>query len=332
MEIDQNNQLINEVIIQSKNKKCRIKSNVFVLSCGAIENARILLNNEQKHKILQNNNTGKYFMDHLRVELGTLKSTKQLPLSILFGIKNNNHDLKKSIKISNNHQIEKKILSCHAYVDPHFGETNDLLFENLLKEFKKIIKLKGIPKIKYRDINIKKIVEQIYFKIPPQISNSKLNNFIRILLSKKNKYLSFNEMNINYQGEQMPNVNSKIYLSDKKDIFNQKTPIVDWKLNSVDYQTQNEFIKILKNIFNNHNFLSFNENMDKKITDASHHSGTTRMSIDKSDGVVDKNCKFHDIKNLYISGNSIFRTIGSGNPAFTNMAMSTRLGKFLNNL
>ena len=32
MEIDQNNQLINEVIIQSKNKKCRIKSNVFVLS------------------------------------------------------------------------------------------------------------------------------------------------------------------------------------------------------------------------------------------------------------------------------------------------------------
>ena len=56
------------------------------------------------------------------------------------------------------------------------------------------------------------------------------------------------------------------------------------------------------------------------------------MSINKSDGVVDKNCKFHDIRNLYISGNSIFRTIGSGNPALTNMAMSNRLGKFLNNL
>ena len=72
--------------------------------------------------------------------------------------------------------------------------------------------------------------------------------------------------------------------------------------------------------------------MNKKIEDASHHSGTTRMSLNKSDGVVDKNCKFHDIRNLYISGNSIFRTIGSGNPALTNMAMSNRLGKFLNNL
>ena len=223
-------------------------------------------------------------------------------------------------------------MSCHSYIDPYFGEADDLLFENQLKELKKTIKLKGIPKIKYGDINIKKIIEQIYFKIPPQISNSKLNNFIRILLSKKNNFLSFNEMKINYQGEQIPNVNSKIYLSDKKDIFNQKTPVTDWKLDSVDYETQNEFISILKNMFNNHNFLSFNENMNKKITDASHHSGTTRMSINKSDGVVDKNCKFHDIRNLYISGNSIFRTIGSGNPALTNMAMSNRLGKFLNNL
>ena len=67
----------------------KIKANYFVLSSGAIENARILLNNEHKYKILRNNNTGRYFMDHLRVNLGTLKSNRKLPLSILFGIKNN---------------------------------------------------------------------------------------------------------------------------------------------------------------------------------------------------------------------------------------------------
>lgn len=331
-EIDQNKQIVNEVTIQSKNKKCKVKANFFVLSSGAIENARILLNNEYKYKILQNKNTGRYFMDHLRVNLGTLKSAKQLPLSILFGIKNSYFDIKKSVKISNNHQQEKKILSCHAYIDPLYDETDNLLFEKLLKEIKKTIKLKGIPKIKYKDINIKKIIEQIYIKIPPQISNSKLNNFIRILLTKNDKYLSFNEMTINYQGEQMPNFNSKVYLSSKKDIFDQKTSILDWQLSNVDYETQNEFIRILKKLFNNHSFISFTESMDKKITDASHHSGTTRMSINRSDGVVDKNCKFHDIKNLYISGNSVFRTIASGNPALTNMALSNRLGKFLNNL
>ena len=56
------------------------------------------------------------------------------------------------------------------------------------------------------------------------------------------------------------------------------------------------------------------------------------MSLNKSDGVVDKNCKVHDIKNLYVSGSSVFRSAGSVNPGLTNMAMSIRLGKYLQNL
>ena len=127
-------------------------------------------------------------------------------------------------------------------------------------------------------------------------------------------------------------MNSKIYLGDKKDVYGQYIPILDWRLSDVDYRTQKEFTKILKNITNNHRYLSFKENNNLEITDASHHSGTTRMSLNKSDGVVNKNCKFHDIKNLFISGNSVFRTIGSGNPGLTNMALSNKLGKYLDRL
>ena len=60
--------------------------------------------------------------------------------------------------------------------------------------------------------------------------------------------------------------------------------------------------------------------------------GTTRISNDPSDGVVDSNCKFHSLSNLYISGNSIFRTSGSANPGLTNMALSMRLGEYINKL
>ena len=55
-----------------------IKAKYFVLSCGGIENARILLNNQIKYKILENNNTGKYFMDHPRVNLGNFVSKKKI--------------------------------------------------------------------------------------------------------------------------------------------------------------------------------------------------------------------------------------------------------------
>ena len=203
------------------------------------------------------------------------------------------------------------------------------MFENFLNELKKIIKFKGLPKIDYKNIKLKELFEQIYLKLSPQISNSNLNNFIRTFFEKKNYYLSFDEMYVNYQAEQFPNFNSKIYLSDKKDQYNQQKAIIDWQLNEIDYKTHNEFSSVLKDKFKSNTFLEFNEYEKKIITDANHHSGTTRMSLDREDGVVDKNCKFHDIKNLFISGNSVFRSSGCVNPGLTNSAMSIRLGQHL---
>ena len=142
----------------------------------------------------------------------------------------------------------------------------------------------------------------------------------------------FLNMKINYQGEQKPNYDSKITLSNKKDKFDQNISDIDWKFDKIDHDGYLEFTKIIKNIFKDNPNFTFEENINKEITDASHHSGTTRMSISKNDGVVDKNLKFHTLKNLFISGNSVFRTIGSGNPGLTNIALSNRLGKYINNL
>ena len=53
------------------------------------------------------------------------------------------------------------------------------------------------------------------------------------------------------------------------------------------------------------------------------------MGFHKNDGVVDKNCKFFDIKNLYLAGSSVFRSIGYANPGLTNAAFSIRLAKHI---
>ena len=328
----QNQQPMNEILFQSNKKEIKVKSKFFILCCGAIENAKIILNNSINYKILKNSNTGKYYMDHPRVTLGTLISKNKFSLSSLFGIKSKKLDIRNTLRPSDAFQIKNNILSCHAYLDPYFGDESEKEFDEILQQIKKIVKLKGFPKLNLLKLNIKKILEQFYFNLPPQISNSYFNDILRIFLLRKNKFLSFKNIKINYQGEQFPNVNSKIYLSDKKDVYGQYIPILDWRLCDVDYRTQKEFTKILKNITNNHSYLSFKESNNLEITDASHHSGTTRMSLNKSDGVVNKNCKFHDIKNLFICGNSVFRTIGSGNPGLTNMALSNKLGKHLDRL
>lgn len=60
-----------------------------------------------------------------------------------------------------------------------------------------------------------------------------------------------------------------------------------------------------------------------------HPAGTTRMSSDPRTGVVDGDCRSHDIENLYIVGGSTFPTNGFMNPTMTIVAMAFRLADHL---
>ena len=60
-----------------------------------------------------------------------------------------------------------------------------------------------------------------------------------------------------------------------------------------------------------------------------HHMGTTRMSADPKQGVVDANCKVHGLANLYISSCGVYPTAGGVNPTLTLLALSLRLADHL---
>jgi choline dehydrogenase-like flavoprotein len=60
-----------------------------------------------------------------------------------------------------------------------------------------------------------------------------------------------------------------------------------------------------------------------------HHIGTTRMHVDPKQGVVDPNCKLHDVDNLFVAGSSVFPTSGWANPTLTIVALAIRLADHL---
>ena len=57
--------------------------------------------------------------------------------------------------------------------------------------------------------------------------------------------------------------------------------------------------------------------------------GTTRMSRDPKQGVVDVNCRVHSVSNLFIAGAAVYPTAGCVNPTLTLVAMSLRLSDHL---
>lgn len=57
--------------------------------------------------------------------------------------------------------------------------------------------------------------------------------------------------------------------------------------------------------------------------------GTLRMTADPEEGVVDQNCRCHDVENLFIAGSAVFTTGGAPNPTLTVVALAERLAAHL---
>ncbi|WP_245993530.1 GMC family oxidoreductase [Xylanimonas allomyrinae] len=67
----------------------------------------------------------------------------------------------------------------------------------------------------------------------------------------------------------------------------------------------------------------------EQSTDGFHSIGTTRMSAEPGDGVVDRDCRVHGTDNLFIASSSVFRTAGEANPTFFAAALAVRLAHHL---
>jgi choline dehydrogenase-like flavoprotein len=71
------------------------------------------------------------------------------------------------------------------------------------------------------------------------------------------------------------------------------------------------------------------EKARRTIPVGGHHIGTARMSAHSRCGVVNPQCRTHDVENLYIAGSAVFPTSGSANPTLTIVAMAIRIADHL---
>ena len=65
------------------------------------------------------------------------------------------------------------------------------------------------------------------------------------------------------------------------------------------------------------------------VAGVAHQAGTCRFGEDPAASALDRNCRAHEVDNLYVADTSIFPSIGAVNPALTAMANSLRVGDHL---
>jgi len=68
---------------------------------------------------------------------------------------------------------------------------------------------------------------------------------------------------------------------------------------------------------------------DVPVAGCAHQAGTVRFGTDPATSVLDRDCRAHELDNLYVVDTSFFPSIGAVNPALTAMANALRVGDHL---
>ena len=277
--------------------KVAVKATRFVLAMGAIETARLLLNcNGQVPAGIGNESdfVGRCFMDHLNVQLGRFVVRDRAFFRANTGV------MYPSQQLMQQHRMGGGVVA----LAPDFMPPNYTGRLGRVKEF-------------LRD-------EACRFDTVREYAR---------------KFADFNcdgEGIITSLIEQVPDRNSRVTLNGDTDAFGQRRAHLHWVINHADRRTVRTLalelaqelvmldvarVKLARYITD--------PDREIELINHCHQMGTTRMSKDPKDGVVDRNCKVHTVGNLYIAGSSVFPTGGGINPTLTLVMQSLRLSQHL---
>jgi choline dehydrogenase-like flavoprotein len=138
------------------------------------------------------------------------------------------------------------------------------------------------------------------------------------------------------RSEQAPNPESRVTLADQLDSFGQRRVRLEWKLTELDHQSFTRSARMFARALGAAGLARIElepwllENQADWWTNLKpgwHHMGTTRMADGPANGVVDADCKIFGIDNLFVAGSSVFATSGYVNPTLTIVALALRLAE-----
>jgi choline dehydrogenase-like flavoprotein len=132
---------------------------------------------------------------------------------------------------------------------------------------------------------------------------------------------------------------NRVVLSSRRDAFDRPLPRVEWRLGDLDVRSMRQacarFESSVKTAGLGRIEWGIRGETDAwraAVVPAKHHMGTTRMHADPAQGVVDQDCRVHGLHNLYLTGSSVFPTVGYANPTLTVVALARRLAARLRDL
>ena len=322
-------------VVSLSGKRFRIKAKRFVLACGGMENARLLLVSRGVQESGIGNQydvVGRYFMDHPRAVFGKIKLSRPHKFPMLLGFPLAEGMAQVGIQFSEETQKREALLNHYLTFERRWSEQSAQAYQSLVHTMKILLR-KGYSgnRFSLSGAKLAHVPELIYLLAPRELMPHFLYRLVKMMKNAISGGVT-DLIVVNYC-EQPPNPQSRVYLSHERDRLQMNRLVLDWKVGDEETKSLIRLQELVNSALKKAHLGYLDETSqqlnDLRYTDASHHIGTTRMSDDPRTGVVDRDCRVHGIRNLFIAGSSIFPTSGYANPTLTIVALALRLAEHL---
>jgi len=305
-----------------------IRARRFVLACGGVENARLLLLSGlgNEHDLV-----GRYFMDHPRAVFGRVRLAPGARLPLLRGRPVAAGKLQVGIGVPPAIRRAEGLLNHYATLESEFSGYAAAGYQSLVKTAKVVLR-KGYAGSRWEvgRSRLSDIPGMIYLLTPKELMPHPLYRLYWAARSALHPRPDGRARVVVYFCEQRPDRESRVVLGEKRDALGQPRAELRWRIGP---EVTRSVLALQDRLATTLRSAGIGEleagGGEPRYTDASHHMGTTRMSHDPRTGVVDPACRMHAVDNLYLAGSSVFPTAGHANPTPTIIALALRLADHL---
>jgi choline dehydrogenase-like flavoprotein len=305
-------------------RKWTLPVSVVVLCAGGIENARLLLSSDNvvPHGLGNDRDlVGRFLMDHLRGPLATFRLREADAAVNHFGafksLSTGNNVFQPGFRLSPTTQRSERLLNCSAWVQKYIAADDpwDMLIRFLRRE-------------PHARPNLRSM-----------LANSGL-----VIYGLKEHFISHRalprklaKVTLEVMCEQVPNPDSRITLSSRRDRLGMRISRIDWRVSAEEARTMRRMAELMVNQFSYvgidppelADWVRDGDMIPQTFHDVAHPTGTTRMADNPAHGVVDAQCQVHGVHGLFIAGSSVFPTAGHANPTQLIVALAVRLAETL---
>lgn len=304
-----------------------IRPGLVVLATHALENARLLLLGSRNHPNGFGNEhdlVGRYFQDHTAVQAAVFRPTQEMMRSPKLNVFGTHPVPGHNMRICSMLGLSPEVVRDEGLLNPAFFvfPTTEAMSSNVFQSIRTLGRTRRFsPRPPSMAAHVANLVGH-----PGTVMRSALEMSGRAHHPDRFLLMAMNE--------QAPNPMSRVTLSNRLDRFGRRELKLDWRLTELDHWSMRRSVELIDESFHRLGWgrledLYGDTKPARQMWGQFHQLGTTRMSHDPRNGVVDTNSAVHGMANLYCAGGSVFTGGGYANPTLTMVALAARLADHL---